>query len=77
MRLFTIGLLAAIGVAAAQPHGATAPRPGIDWPQFRGIAARGVAEGAPLTAAWSVAGRLEVRSWQRAKRTPWELTGRS
>ncbi|HSC29659.1 MAG TPA: PQQ-binding-like beta-propeller repeat protein [Vicinamibacterales bacterium] len=31
-----------------------APRPGIDWPQFRGINASGVAEGFPLPATWSV-----------------------
>jgi outer membrane protein assembly factor BamB len=30
-------------------------RPGVDWPQFRGIRAAGVVEGAPLPAAWDVA----------------------
>jgi len=37
------------------PATATAPRPGIDWPQFRGIRASGVAEGHPVTTAWNVA----------------------
>jgi outer membrane protein assembly factor BamB len=30
------------------------PRPGIDWPQFRGIRAAGVAEGHPLPRQWDV-----------------------
>ncbi|HXG56061.1 MAG TPA: PQQ-binding-like beta-propeller repeat protein, partial [Vicinamibacterales bacterium] len=34
---------------------ASAPRPGVDWPQFRGIAANGVAEGFALPAVWNVA----------------------
>ena len=33
---------------------ATAPRPGKDWPQFRGIAASGVAEGFNLPADWDI-----------------------
>jgi len=37
------------------PATSTAPRPGIDWPQFRGIRASGVAEGHPVPAAWNVA----------------------
>src|SRR5918993_1915598 len=31
---------------------ATAPRPGVDWPQFRGISAGGVAEGFSLPTTW-------------------------
>jgi outer membrane protein assembly factor BamB len=31
-----------------------APRPGVDWPQFRGIRATGVAEGFSLPASWNV-----------------------
>jgi outer membrane protein assembly factor BamB len=34
---------------------AGAPRPGIDWPQFRGIKAAGVSDGRPMPAAWNVA----------------------
>lgn len=62
MRVFTLGLLAA-AIATAQPHASTAPRPGIDWPQFRGIAASGVAEGAPLPATWNVAQNKNV-AWK-------------
>lgn len=64
MRAFTLGLLAAV-VALAQPHAATAPRPGIDWPQFRGIAANGVAEGAPLPSTWNVTKNDNVK-WKTA-----------
>jgi outer membrane protein assembly factor BamB len=45
----------AAGVAAA-----TAPRPGIDWPQFRGIKASGVAEGFSVPATWDAAKRSNV-----------------
>ena len=31
----------------------TAPRPGVDWPQFRGIAASGIAEGFSLPTTWN------------------------
>jgi outer membrane protein assembly factor BamB len=34
---------------------ATAPKPGVDWPQFRGIRAMGIAEGFSLPAKWDVA----------------------
>jgi outer membrane protein assembly factor BamB len=34
---------------------ASAPRPGIDWPQFRGISASGIAEGFSVPATWSLA----------------------
>jgi outer membrane protein assembly factor BamB len=32
----------------------SAPRPGVDWPQFRGISAAGVAEGFSLPTEWNV-----------------------
>jgi outer membrane protein assembly factor BamB len=35
--------------------GDKAPRPGIDWPQFRGISAMGISEGAPVPSMWNVA----------------------
>jgi outer membrane protein assembly factor BamB len=38
----------------------TAPRAGIDWPQFRGIAAGGVAEGFSLPAQWNTADGTNV-----------------
>src|ERR1700755_1460394 len=58
--LAAAGVGLSLTLAAQQPAGtAGAPRPGIDWPAFRGIDASGIAEGraAPTTftaasAAW-------------------------
>jgi outer membrane protein assembly factor BamB len=44
---------------------ADTPRPGIDWPTFRGAAARGVGDGAPAPATWDVPGGKNVR-WRVA-----------
>jgi outer membrane protein assembly factor BamB len=40
---------------AIHTHAASAPRPGIDWPQFRGIRANGIAEGFTAATTWNVA----------------------
>ena len=56
----TILVAAAALLGSTAPRAATAPRPGIDWPQFRGIAASGVAEGKPTPAQWDVAKRTNV-----------------
>jgi len=46
--------LAAVCLAAAGISSAPrAPQPGVDWPQFRGIAAGGVAEGYSLPTTWN------------------------
>jgi outer membrane protein assembly factor BamB len=45
------------------PEAAVAPKPGIDWPQFRGIKAEGVAEGVAMPATWSVA-KNEGVAWK-------------
>lgn len=61
MRLQNVTLACAVvlGAAAATSPGAVvggaAPRPGVDWPQFRGIRAAGVSEGMPTASAWNVA----------------------
>ena len=39
---------------------ATAPRPGKDWPQFRGISANGIAEGFSLPAEWDVKAKKNI-----------------
>jgi outer membrane protein assembly factor BamB len=44
-------MLAGIAVTGAP----AAPRPGVDWPQFRGIAANGIAEGFSLPTTWNAA----------------------
>jgi outer membrane protein assembly factor BamB len=52
---FIVLALAALGTYRIVSHAATAPKPGVDWPQFRGIQANGIAEGFPLPATWDVA----------------------
>src|SRR5262245_18925064 len=42
---------------------AGAPKPGVDWPQFRGIKASGIAEGFALPTAWNVA-KSENIAWK-------------
>ena len=55
-----VGSLTASSVVSRPLAAATAPRPGVDWPQFRGIAATGVAEGFSLPATWNVADGTNV-----------------
>ena len=56
LKLRTVVALAGIVVIFSEMiHTASAPRPGIDWPQFRGIRANGVAEGFSVPATWNVA----------------------
>lgn len=54
-------LLAEIGLTTAP----RAPRPGVDWPQFRGIAASGIAEGFSLPTTWNAADGTNVL-WKTA-----------
>src|SRR5215207_5976269 len=58
----TLGVCALILGTVSQPRAsaARAPRPGIDWPQFRGIAANGVAEGFSLPTTWNAADGTNV-----------------
>ena len=49
--------LAVCALAAAPDD----PRPGVDWPSFRGIRGAGVADGFPTAATWDVPGRKGVR----------------
>ena len=61
-RVFAIGLVVAVGVGV---HAAGTPKPGVDWPQFRGIRAGGVAEGFPLAESWDIPSGRGVR-WKTA-----------
>jgi outer membrane protein assembly factor BamB len=50
-------LATVVAVGLAVPAGAQAPagpRAGVDWPGFRGIAARGVDDARPVPLQWSV-----------------------
>src|SRR5262252_11159049 len=56
MRAMTRSLLSATGVLAlslALAGAPAAPKPGVDWPQFRGIDASGIAEGFSLPTTWN------------------------
>jgi outer membrane protein assembly factor BamB len=62
----TMGSILVLTIASlVQGSGAVAPRPGIDWPQFRGIAANGVAEGFSIPATWNAATGANV-AWKTA-----------
>jgi outer membrane protein assembly factor BamB len=50
-----IVLIVCILASTLMLSGALAPRPGVDWPQFRGIRAAGVDERHPAPASWDVA----------------------
>jgi outer membrane protein assembly factor BamB len=64
LRFAFAALLCAL-VLAATVQSANDPKPGVDWPSFRGIRASGAAEGYPTLIKWDVAGNEGVR-W-RAK----------
>jgi outer membrane protein assembly factor BamB len=54
MRRYLTAATSALLLYTLAISAATTPRPGKDWPQFRGIAAAGVAEGYSLPAEWDV-----------------------
>jgi outer membrane protein assembly factor BamB len=62
-----MGILAAVAaVVSSFSAGAAADaKPGVDWPQFRGIRASGVSEGFTLPTAWDVAKGQGV-AWKTA-----------
>jgi outer membrane protein assembly factor BamB len=56
--VFIMFFLVTTGLIPAR--GATAPRPGTDWPQFRGIRAAGIAEGFSVPSKWNAADGTNV-----------------
>jgi len=44
---------------------AASPRPGVDWPQFRGIGAAGIGEGRAIATKWNIADGTNV-AWKAA-----------
>ena len=48
-------------LAGAVRAPADSARPGVDWPSFRGISARGVAEGYPAPLRWNADAGENVR----------------
>ena len=61
--LAVLSIPAVLLAAITTPGAATAPRPGVDWPQFRGIAAAGIAEGFSLPTTWNTADNTNV-AWK-------------
>jgi outer membrane protein assembly factor BamB len=57
--------LALTSGADIHPRAAADAKPGVDWPQFRGIRATGIAEGFALPASWDVAKGQGV-AWKTA-----------
>ena len=55
MRRSVLAASAAFLIVTSLRGAAVAPRAGIDWPQFRGISATGIAEGFSLPATWNAA----------------------
>ncbi len=65
MLLLMAALVAAIVFASSRLLAQQSARPGIDWPQFRGIGASGTADGFPLPDRWNAATGQNVR-WTAA-----------
>ena len=64
IRLLGVAAILALLTASATAQ-TGAPRPGVDWPQFRGIGAAGVADSHPLPASWNLEEGTNVR-WRTA-----------
>lgn len=60
MPRLALSVSAILFAAVAFTRAAGAPRPGVDWPQFRGIAATGIAEGFSLPTTWTAAGGTNI-----------------
>jgi outer membrane protein assembly factor BamB len=58
-----VATLAAVSILSSSgfPFAQQSPRPGIDWPQFRGISASGIAEGFALPERWNATTGQSVR----------------
>ena len=66
MRRLLIVSAASVFTCIALTAAPRAPKPGVDWPQFRGIAAAGVAEGFSLPTTWNAADKTNV-VWKSRK----------
>ena len=61
MRAFVVAAVAWLALAMSAAGKTAVPRPGIDWPGFRGIEARGVSDGAATAAVWDVPAGKNVK----------------
>jgi outer membrane protein assembly factor BamB len=64
-RTSTIVIVVVLATVTMSAQRTVAPRPGIDWPSFRGIRASGVADGFALPTNWDVPSGRNVR-WKVA-----------
>ena len=60
MRRTPLSIFFIFVAASTLVRGASAPRPGVDWPQFRGISATGIAEGFSVPATWNAANNTNI-----------------
>lgn len=60
-RLVITASLLVLLVAAGAGQTPPGPRVGVDWPSFRGIGARGIAEGPPPPQSWNVPDSKQVK----------------
>ncbi|MBI4473437.1 MAG: PQQ-binding-like beta-propeller repeat protein [Acidobacteria bacterium] len=59
----SIALLLCVFAATLTVRSAMEPRPAVDWPSFRGISAKGVADGHPTLTTWD-AGKNQGVRWR-------------
>src|SRR5262245_26341512 len=63
--LAALGVCGALTLAAGAAAPAADPKPGVDWPSFRGIGGAGVADGFATPITWDVPAKKNVR-WSAA-----------
>lgn len=63
--LLALCVSSALAVAAASAAPKANPRPGVDWPSFRGINGAGVADGFTTATTWDAPEKKNVR-WSAA-----------
>ncbi len=63
--LLAIGVSCALVVIAVSAAPDSDPKPGVDWPSFRGIRGAGIADGFPTATTWDVPAKKNVR-WSAA-----------
>ncbi len=63
MRRILPAVFLLVATTLTHTRASNAPRPGVDWPQFRGISAGGIAEGFSIPATWNAANNTNV-AWK-------------
>ena len=63
MRRILPAVFLLVATTLTHTRASNAPRPGVNWPQFRGISAGGIAEGFSIPATWNAANNTNV-AWK-------------